>query len=278
MYSRTETITPEIAEEYLQRNIENNRKIKPKAIANYARDIKTGKWQLSHQGIAFNQSGNLIDGQNRLRAIIKAGIPTEIYVTYDVPDETTIQDRGVPRSTSDVLRMSGMQSAASTTNGVAAVNFLFSNAGRVNISDDCRQSFIKENEELLSKAVNICARGSQNSNVCKKACNIAAAFCALYCGIEEDGLIRFFEVANTGFLNDQKETAAIVFRNNMLFDYTGTTFLNRRNAFNMALNAIRDFASGTTRTKKYRTDAEPPFWKWVRKDAIEKYLIDYPET
>ena len=44
--------------------------------ANYdpwiARDMKAGHWRLTHQGIAFDPAGVLIDGQHRLWAIVES--------------------------------------------------------------------------------------------------------------------------------------------------------------------------------------------------------------
>ena len=47
--------------------------------------IKNGEFTLTHQGIAFDEDGNLIDGQHRLHAIIKAGIAVKMEVSSGWP-------------------------------------------------------------------------------------------------------------------------------------------------------------------------------------------------
>ena len=63
-----------------------------------------GDWQLTHQGIAFDTTGRLIDGQHRLHAIIEAGVPVQILVTRGCSASSfSILDRGANRRPSDIL-------------------------------------------------------------------------------------------------------------------------------------------------------------------------------
>lgn len=276
MYSRVETITPELAQLYLTKNI-NNRKTKPHAIANYARDMASGQWQLSPQGISFYENGNLADGQNRLFAVIKANVPVDFYVTYDVPNESTIQDRCVSRSVADILKMSGDNSSAATSNGVALVNMLFNLAGRNKVSESVICDFVAENHDLLNAALSVVNRGSSQGAVSlsRKAPFAAAAFCALYCGLSEEGLAKFFTSVNTGFYDGDKESAAIFLRNFIMQSYQSNTDSGRRYGFATATNAIKDYANGVPRTRRYKENITPAFWPYTKKKAIDKYMKSY---
>lgn len=55
MYSRQETITPEVAAAYLQKSV-SNRPIQRMTVKNYARDMLNGKWELNEQGIGFYEN------------------------------------------------------------------------------------------------------------------------------------------------------------------------------------------------------------------------------
>lgn len=81
-----ELITPEKAEQYLKKN-KRNRPINLTTVELYANDIRNGNWLFNHQGIAFNEKGELIDGQHRLEAIRMAKIPIMINVTTGLSDE-----------------------------------------------------------------------------------------------------------------------------------------------------------------------------------------------
>lgn len=103
----TETITPEIARDWLQHNIQN-RAVKPWRVTGYAEDMKAGRWPLNGETIKFDEDGRLIDGQHRLLACIEAGIPfTSLVVRGLHPTARRTVDGGIIRTPADVLRMEG---------------------------------------------------------------------------------------------------------------------------------------------------------------------------
>lgn len=71
---KTVLITPEMAEEFLKHNT-RNRNIRLPYVEELATYMRQGKWDVTHQGIGFYEDGTLFDGQHRLHAIIKAGVP-----------------------------------------------------------------------------------------------------------------------------------------------------------------------------------------------------------
>ena len=96
--TRRVLITPEMAKRCLAKNPQN-RQINEFKVAQYRNDMLMGRWRLTHQGIAFDDEGNLIDGQHRLRAIAAAGIPVEIFVTKGLSRDTIIAiDEGLKRT------------------------------------------------------------------------------------------------------------------------------------------------------------------------------------
>src|SRR4051794_26652549 len=80
------TITPDQAKELLVRNT-NNRRQKDRAIAEYARAMRTGAWQVTNQGLGFDKKGTLADGQNRLLACIEADTPFTTLVATGLDPE-----------------------------------------------------------------------------------------------------------------------------------------------------------------------------------------------
>jgi hypothetical protein len=73
-------VTPALAAEWLKSNT-NNRAVSDVAVRSLAEAITAGRWVTTHQGIAFDCDGVLIDGQHRLHAIVTAGLPVTIEVT-----------------------------------------------------------------------------------------------------------------------------------------------------------------------------------------------------
>lgn len=69
MRTKVMDITPDIAKEMLERNL-NNRSVSPSRVDMYADDMARGEWQANGEAICFNESGNLINGQHRLMAVV----------------------------------------------------------------------------------------------------------------------------------------------------------------------------------------------------------------
>lgn len=103
-------VTPALATTWLDNNF-RNRPMKQDVIAAYARDMTAGTWVATHQGLAFNDRDELIDGQHRLRAVIASGRTVRMMVTFGLPsvikgsEMTTMDavDRGAQRSVADQL-------------------------------------------------------------------------------------------------------------------------------------------------------------------------------
>jgi hypothetical protein len=109
--SRVQTVTPKKATEYLQRNTAN-RPLSTRTVREFAQAMRRGDWRVTHQGIAFDTTGALVDGQHRLAAVIEADIPVEITVFTDVPiGAFDVLDTGKRRNAADVLAIEGEKSA-----------------------------------------------------------------------------------------------------------------------------------------------------------------------
>lgn len=99
-----ERITPEVATKMLKANIENRSK-KREPIAHA---IKNDEWILNGETIVFSWDGVLRDGQNRLIAIVEAGVPADTVVVRGVdPKSQKTMDSGVKRNVADFLKMAG---------------------------------------------------------------------------------------------------------------------------------------------------------------------------
>jgi hypothetical protein len=105
-----EEITPKKAAAYLEKNA-TNRTLRGPTVAAYEADMKAGNWIPTHQGIAFNDRDELIDGQHRLTAVVRSGATVRMLVTRGLPALTgenhtmDAVDRGAARSISDQLKL-----------------------------------------------------------------------------------------------------------------------------------------------------------------------------
>ena len=109
--SRVQTITPERAAQLLAANT-TNRPVSRAVVRSFAQAMRRGEWMVTHQGIAFDTRGVLVDGQHRLAAIIEADVPVELTVFTEVGEGTfDVLDTGKRRSGADVLAIEGEKSS-----------------------------------------------------------------------------------------------------------------------------------------------------------------------
>ena len=103
-------VTPGMARAWLDFN-NFNRPKKPEVVATYVRQIREGRWRLTHQGLAFTEEGVLLDGQHRLFALIECGatLPIRVFLNESAENFAVI-DCGQNRSVLDVVRMSAKDS------------------------------------------------------------------------------------------------------------------------------------------------------------------------
>jgi hypothetical protein len=125
-------ISPELAKQWLENNF-CNRPVSKDVIVAFARDMMLDEWFATHQGVAFNDKDELIDGQQRLHAIIMSGKTVRMMVTFGLPSKiagkevTTMDcvDRGRTRSVADQLTIQhGLKNASITASVCASLGSL----------------------------------------------------------------------------------------------------------------------------------------------------------
>lgn len=111
MRSKVQTITPAKAAELLEANT-TNRPLSRAVVRAFADAMERGDWMVTHQGIAFDVNGVLVDGQHRLAAVIEADTPVDMTV-FTAVDEGTfdVLDTGKRRNAADVLAIEGEKSS-----------------------------------------------------------------------------------------------------------------------------------------------------------------------
>lgn len=110
-------VTPQLAEQWLQKNPQVQRKQNRQTVAMISRLILAGEWRFNGQPIIFNSDGKLADGQHRLAAIANCRKTVTCLILYNVPVESfATMDSGRARTPADSLRAAGY----SRTTGLAA--------------------------------------------------------------------------------------------------------------------------------------------------------------
>jgi hypothetical protein len=176
MTTKTETITPVIAKQWLALN-NCNRNVKQSWVDHLANEMISGRFVETFQGIAFFEDGEVADGQHRLFAVVDSGVTIKLPVTRGVPRSMmSVVDQGAKRSVADYLHLHHGVIDANLVSAVARqiVSLCFSYQG-FTLSADVIMMVI----ERFGDEIHMAARASKQWKPAKKAWVIAAiAFAA----------------------------------------------------------------------------------------------------
>jgi hypothetical protein len=138
-----------------------NRKHGDRTVQEYAEAMLRGEWELTHQGIAFNEKDEMVDGGHRLRAVIladqtKPGIKVPFMVASGLSASAmAAMDIGRRRVPSDFLRMAGEVNTP-TLGGIIRLAYCYYNVewvhtetwSRHRITPRMQEDFLDENPML----------------------------------------------------------------------------------------------------------------------------------
>ena len=128
------TVTPEMAARWLESANTHNRPVSDAYVERLARDMRNGQWKLTHEGIAFDSHGVLLDGQNRLWAVVQANVSVAMHVWFNVtPESLMVINSGKPRSLADNLRLSG-RCGEVTKNDLATLRAMLGRGGDTSLT------------------------------------------------------------------------------------------------------------------------------------------------
>ncbi|PIJ36758.1 hypothetical protein BMW24_003590 [Mycobacterium heckeshornense] len=163
-------VTPEMAERWLGHN-KVNRNLRNRRVDQFARDMRSGRWQLTGEAIKFGKSGNLIDGQHRLWAVIESGCTVPMFVVRGVQDEVQgVLDSGSARTAADNLGMTGHKNA----NLVASIaRRRISLSSFNNVTNAEVYDFVEEHPEI-AQAATIACRYAKRCDIIPSTVGLAA--------------------------------------------------------------------------------------------------------
>src|ERR1700712_1248841 len=105
-------VTPDMAEAWLSKN-PNNRNLRGQVINSYARDMASGSWVLNGETVKIASSGQLLDGQHRLSAVVQARVTVPMIVVGNIPPEVMATvDAGAKRTYADALKLRGEENTS----------------------------------------------------------------------------------------------------------------------------------------------------------------------
>jgi len=100
-------VTPELAEKWLAHNT-HNRNRRHQMVLRFVEDMRADAWSFNGSSIVFADDVTLLDGQNRLFAVVDSGVTVPFIVVWGLaPSVQDDIDTGALRKLSDVLTLAG---------------------------------------------------------------------------------------------------------------------------------------------------------------------------
>lgn len=187
-----EYIDPQKANTYLARNI-SNRRLRPRKVRRYCIDMKNGAWVVSHQGIAFDTHGNLLDGQHRLLAIIESGVGQWLSVTRNaLPESFKVIDQMEPRNAADILSLNPVD-AALVTFGLTFI----SQRGKPTV-----QQLEYMDDAIGDIAISLTKYAPRTTRVWSSAPVRFGALCNILAGGDEDYILQLYRSFTLGNVDE----------------------------------------------------------------------------
>lgn len=251
------TFTPNVAEEYLAMNTANYRKLNLSMVSRYAKDMSDGMWKENGEPIEISKSGKLLNGQHRLRAIIKSGVTVNMVVVEDIDDNAvTTYDNHSKRSDVQAGIALGLGGYARSTQAFSMAAMLITGGismrkASVKTTQQHKLRFLSKNEVEVDSVAQATFCGTKT--LTKKASILLAAWCLFVKGESCENLKSFFSVVNNGFPIDGKDCSpCIVFRNQLLKEKENSwSAADDKKDFNGAIRAYIDFKNEVRRKREY---------------------------
>lgn len=197
-----QSITPEMAQQYLKKNLSNNRNLRQNVVLKYARMMRKGEWKLTHEGIAIDTNNKLIDGQHRLAAIVESGCTIEMLVATEVPATTcTVINTGASRDLRDQLTLMYPDKRYSNNHIISFVRHIFQY--KYHYSKDYKVT-ANEVSQFLESYPNICryiVTLTSGRRSIKHGGYLAGIVAAMANGVTEEAIQSFNECVAVGAVN-----------------------------------------------------------------------------
>lgn len=162
MATKTEKITPAVAEKYLA-TMTRNRKLRGRLVERYADAMRANLWKLTGEPIKFNTKGELIDGQHRLSAVILSGKTIECDVRRQLhPSVFMDLDTGGVRSPGDLLQVAGFNYTSHVASAIRQANSILevesgvikaTSMGKKRVPPSILLEWAEEHQDELTEAI-----------------------------------------------------------------------------------------------------------------------------
>ena len=266
-------VTPELAQEWLNHNY-CNRAISDRYVRQLISDMQNNRWVSNGATISFSADGELLDGQHRLTAIVKANIPQQLFVMTGL-HKTSHFDDGRKRTIRDQILALGKASkndALSDNHCIAVARYVHNRniKGKGRGHGDVLRPTTEEvfywmvaHEDGIRFVFTLAKTHGGNVYI-RKASILTACLVAYEAGKNPEDILEWSKVVRSGEYSGDNQLGAIAFRN-LLISANPNTKANGYTDFEEEVFLKAQYSIKAFNSKKVRLlKAEEcyPFPKW----------------
>lgn len=203
------TVTPEIAEFWLDHTSDKQGKVKQGLVDRYAFMRRSGLWDETNESpIKLDTKHEIIDGKHRLWMVVETGMPTRFHIHYNVRTEVyDTTDQGRARTLADVGWGDFKDSSSAAVSRAMAKGVPSKFSNRAAACLPLMREFQERHEEAIKFALAITPTSKRGISATVKGC-IARA----YYHAPHHELRMFADRLTTGVVADEGEIAALQLR------------------------------------------------------------------
>jgi hypothetical protein len=211
---RLETVTPEMALDWLTNQTEN-RNLRQQDIKVMADDMRNGRWKDNGETIKFLKDGRLADGQHRLHAVLEAevNVPFHIVANLDEDALSTI-DTGRARQVHDLMKILGDKLHSPLAASCASMMVTASSQQNITrlASKAKLVEFMQQHRDALEFTMDAFPRRVRHITGQAVLGAFARAFYTYTTDEGRERLRRFAQVLMTGMMDKGDEAAVVLHR------------------------------------------------------------------
>ncbi len=244
-------VTPDLAENWLAEANQGNRNLRPRRVESLARDMRNNVWSHTHEGLAFDENGRLVDGQHRLSAIVSSDRAQWLWVCNKLEvDAALYLDDGARRSLADAAKFDNGTNIVRKAEAVARSMhdpMATSSATRLEL-----YAYYRKHAEAIHFAVETFA-GCKLANA-----KIMALVARAWYTQDHVRLAQFAEVLRTGITQKNGDKAAIKLRDQLMIQTQGAA-TDRRWLYRRACYCLAKFLACDSRVGKKTVSGKTVF-------------------
>jgi len=202
----------------------------------YASDMAGKKWEVTHQGIAFDKNGVLLDGQQRLQSIVWSGKTITLLVTKGLdPESQFVMDSGRNRKIGDQgTLMYGWENGNLRSAIIRMLALLWIRTGR-----KVTNSQTKEISDIYDEEINLILKNRHGSISSLIYAPVLGALC-FAAKVSREKVIEFEKNYFNGE-NLQEGSPILRLRVNMINRRNGGKKQTRKESACITLNALMQY-------------------------------------